>query len=74
MNKSEFITHIADQHKCTKIEAEKVIEKHQKIIDESKNKPTVNLDVEVEKKDLETRSSQSYNTLKKKSIRNLRNL
>jgi len=25
MNKSEFITHIADQHKCTKIEAEKVI-------------------------------------------------
>jgi hypothetical protein len=55
-------------------EAEKVIEKHQKIIDEANNKPTVNLDVEVEKKDLETRSSQSYNTLKKKSIRNLRNL
>ena len=27
MNKSEFITHIADQHKCTKIEAEKVIDK-----------------------------------------------
>ena len=26
MNKSEFITHIADQHKCTKIEAEKVID------------------------------------------------
>jgi DNA-binding protein HU-beta len=26
-NKSEFITHIADQHKCTKIEAEKVIDK-----------------------------------------------
>lgn len=25
MNKSEFITHIADQHKCTKIEDEKVI-------------------------------------------------
>ena len=25
MNKSEFITHIADQHKWTKIEAEKVI-------------------------------------------------
>jgi hypothetical protein len=44
------------------------------MIDESKNKPTLNLDVEVEKKDLETRSSQSYNTLKKKSIRNLRNL
>jgi len=27
MNKSEFITHVADQHKCTKIEAEKVIDK-----------------------------------------------
>ena len=27
MNKSEFITHIADQHKCIKIEAEKVIDK-----------------------------------------------
>ena len=27
MNKSEFIIHIADQHKCTKIEAEKVIDK-----------------------------------------------
>ena len=26
MNKSEFITHIAGQHKCTKIEAEKVID------------------------------------------------
>jgi DNA-binding protein HU-beta len=26
MNKSEFITHIAHQHKCTKIEAEKVID------------------------------------------------
>jgi len=26
MNKSEFITHIADQHKCTKIEAERVID------------------------------------------------
>jgi DNA-binding protein HU-beta len=26
MNKSEFITHIVDQHKCTKIEAEKVID------------------------------------------------
>ena len=26
MNKSEFITHIADQYKCTKIEAEKVID------------------------------------------------
>ena len=26
MNKSEFVNHIADQHKCTKIEAEKVID------------------------------------------------
>ena len=26
MNKSEFIAHIAGQHKCTKIEAEKVID------------------------------------------------
>ena len=26
MNKSEFITHIADQHKCTKVQAEKVID------------------------------------------------
>jgi nucleoid DNA-binding protein len=26
MNKSEFITHISEQHKCTKIEAEKVID------------------------------------------------
>jgi DNA-binding protein HU-beta len=26
MNKSEFISHIAEQHKCTKVEAEKVID------------------------------------------------
>lgn len=26
MNKSELITHIADQHKCTKVQAEKVID------------------------------------------------
>lgn len=26
MNKTEFITHIADQHQCTKVEAEKVID------------------------------------------------
>ena len=26
MNKSQFITHIADQHQCTKVEAEKVID------------------------------------------------
>jgi nucleoid DNA-binding protein len=26
MNKSQFITHIADQHQCTKTEAKKVID------------------------------------------------
>lgn len=26
MNKQEFITHIADQHNCTKVEAEKAID------------------------------------------------
>lgn len=26
MNKAEFVNHIADQHKCTKVEAEKVID------------------------------------------------
>lgn len=26
MNKAEFITHIADQYQCTKVEAEKVID------------------------------------------------
>ena len=26
MNKAEFTTHIANQHKCTKVEAEKVID------------------------------------------------
>ena len=26
MNKSELITHFADQHKCTKVQAEKVID------------------------------------------------
>ena len=26
MNKGEFINHIAEQHKCTKVEAEKVID------------------------------------------------
>ena len=26
MNKSEFITHIADQHQCTKVDAEKAID------------------------------------------------
>jgi DNA-binding protein HU-beta len=26
MNKSQFITHISEQHSCTKIEAEKVID------------------------------------------------
>jgi DNA-binding protein HU-beta len=26
MNKSEFVNHIADQHQCTKVDAEKVID------------------------------------------------
>ena len=26
MNKSEFVSHIAQQHKCTKVEAEKVVD------------------------------------------------
>jgi len=26
MNKAEFVNHIADQHECTKVEAEKVID------------------------------------------------
>jgi nucleoid DNA-binding protein len=28
MNKQEFITHIANQHDCTKVEAEKAIDIH----------------------------------------------
>lgn len=53
--------------------AEKVIAKYQKQIDESKNKIQVNLDVESEKTELETRSTQGYNT-KKATINKLRNL
>jgi hypothetical protein len=55
-------------------EAEKVIAKHQQLLDEQKNKPTVNLEQEVEEKKLETRASQSYNTGKKPTISQLRNL
>lgn len=55
-------------------EAEKVIAKHQRLIDDQKVKTTVNLDQQVEEKKLETRSTQSYNTGKKPTISQLRNL
>jgi hypothetical protein len=55
-------------------EAEKVIAKHQRYIDEQQNKPTVNLEQEVEEKKLETRATQSYNKGKKPTISQLRNL
>jgi len=53
-------------------EAEKVIAKHQKLIDESKNKVEVNHDATVDRPELETRSKTSYN--KKTTINKLRNL
>lgn len=53
--------------------AEKVIAKHQKNIEEAKNKPQVNQDIEVENKILDTRSTQSYNK-KKTGLNQLRNL
>jgi hypothetical protein len=45
-------------------EAEKVIKKHQKIIDDAKQKITVNLDIKSDEvqKDVDTRASQCYNT------------
>jgi hypothetical protein len=55
-------------------EAEKVIAKHQRYIDEQQNKLTVNLEQEVEEKKLETRATQSYNKGKKPTISQLRNL
>jgi hypothetical protein len=55
-------------------EAEKVIAKHQRSIDDEKNKTIVNLDQQVEEKKLETRATQSYNTGKKPTISQLRNL
>jgi hypothetical protein len=54
-------------------EAEKVIAKYQEQIDESLNKPTVNLEVEVESTELETRASSGYNT-KRTTLNKLRNL
>jgi hypothetical protein len=54
--------------------AEKAIAKHQAIIDDAKNKPVVNLEVEQEKVEVEVRQTQSYNTISKQSIHKLRNL
>lgn len=55
--------------------AEKIIAKHQNQIDEKNNTKKIELNnVEVEEKKLETRSTQSYNTSKQKSITQLRNL
>lgn len=55
--------------------AEKIIAKHQKQIEESKDKIQVNLDPveENEKMDLETRAGKSYNT-KRNTLNQLRNL
>lgn len=55
-------------------EAEKIIAKYHKQIEDDKNKTVVNLDVVEEKKPLETRSTQSYNKAQKQSINQLRNL
>jgi len=53
--------------------AEKVIQKHQKILEESKQQIQVNMNVETEEKTIETRSTQSYNT-KRATMNQLRNL
>ena len=53
--------------------AEKVIQKYQKILDESQNQTQVNMDVDVEEKMIETRLTQSYNT-KRTTMNHLRNL
>lgn len=53
--------------------AEKVISKHQKLIDESNKKIEINLEAKEEEKPLETRQSQSYNT-KKGTMNKLRNI
>lgn len=55
-------------------EAEKVIAKYHKQIEDEKNRPVVNFDVQEENKPLETRSTQSYNKSKKQTINQLRNL
>lgn len=54
-------------------EAEKVIAKYQKKIEEEQNKPQVNLEVKEQNKPLETRSSSGYNT-KRTTLNQLRNL
>jgi hypothetical protein len=53
--------------------AEKVIQKHQKLLEESQQKIEVNMNVETEEKQIETRSTQSYNT-KRTTMNQLRNL
>lgn len=53
--------------------AELIIIKHQKQIDDNKNKIVVNLNAECEIKKLDTRPSQSYNTPKYRTMNNLRN-
>lgn len=55
-------------------EAEKIVAKYHKQIEDDKNKTVVNLDVVEEKKSLETRSTQSYNKAQKQTINQLRNL
>lgn len=54
-------------------EAEKVIAKYQKKIEEEQNKPQVNLEVKEENTPLETRASSGYNT-KRTTLNQLRNL
>jgi hypothetical protein len=55
--------------------AEKVIAKHQKLLEQSKTKIEVNLDpvIDEPEKPVETRSTQSYNT-KRSTLNQLRNL
>jgi hypothetical protein len=53
--------------------AEKVIQKYQQILEESKQQVQVNMNVETEEKTIETRSTQSYNT-KRATMNQLRNL
>ena len=53
--------------------AEKVIAKHHQEIEKSKQKTSIDLEANVETKDLETRSTQGYNT-KRTTMNKLRNL
>ena len=55
-------------------EAEKVIIKHFKLIEESKNKVEVDTNASVERQEPETRKQQTYNTTKKTTLNKLRNL